>query len=474
MQTKEGMLSEDDSLDQPMLENRTSDRSTQYEALVSPINIDGAAKRSRTPGGPYRPVRDDDQNVPAELQEKLAQSMYGCLKEFSNDLSIQYLHAQEEERHRFATQWSEMSSALQKIASAVDSKFEEQSLFRSTIADALSNMSCQNDHRFQEIIRHIDVADRSQESANMSDAPTKVPHRVPIKKEENYVPEPRIRQRTREQPMPDIAMSPHQSPPGYDQPPKYSHSATEDTHLPRRWANTRDIPWGNSPTVHNREMRLHKLNPPPKFEAKQLDSWFRHMRFWREMYSSVGEMQILSVVWLAATEDTRDILMDYSDSTKSPPQTRSMEEFLELIHKEFGQIHEVERMDKMQDILNYRRKSDSSIRMFWQKMNRLVQYAKLSGVCLPGDILSTQPLYSLMLTSAQKHLILSHFENSGNPKTMANLRTISIKLSGPYQSTTNGVLVAGTIDGDESPESSDSQSPSALVAHAKAKKKSKQ
>ena len=45
--------------------------------------------------------------------------------------------------------------------------------------------------------------------------------------------------------------------------------------------------WMPAPTGH----RLHKLNPPPRFEARRLDSWMRSIRFWRELYPTEEENQ---------------------------------------------------------------------------------------------------------------------------------------------------------------------------------------
>ena len=36
------------------------------------------------------------------------------------------------------------------------------------------------------------------------------------------------------------------------------------------------------------DAKLHRLNPSPRFDSKQLESWARSMRFWRELYSLVG------------------------------------------------------------------------------------------------------------------------------------------------------------------------------------------
>ena len=128
-------------------------------------------------------------------------------------------------------------------------------------------------------------------------------------------------------------------------------------------------------------------------------------------------------------------------------------------------------MDKMQEILNFRRKGDMAVRTYWQKLQRLILYDKQSDVCLPEDILFTQAIYSLNLSSSQRHLILPHFENTGSKKYLINLRSISLKLSGAYQSATGGILMAGEESVGQSEESNDEAENDTWFGQARPKKK---
>ena len=491
-----------------MLESRTSDNSCIDDHPPSPERITSPSKRVReSEPNEYQRVSDD-------MQEKLAKTMYSCLQEFTNVLSQQYLTSQEEERQRFGNQWSEMSNVLNKVVNVVESRFEENQNFRASVVDKLNHMTQDNEIRRQEIqrqelrfdsqdefrgsvvealhhlsqqadVRHKEVLQQvhsmvaPQESVNPYAGVDNGGWTRKVKIEEREKAESSSRVRLREENgsenyvKTDKNYSAPYFMPGIDRAADWNEPSSSSK-MPEcaTWENATDIPW-QSMNMHNRETRLHKLNPPPKFDAKQLDSWFRHMRFWRQLYSTVDESQILSAVGLAAGEETREILMDYLDETKDSIHNRSLNGYLQLIHKEFGQIHEVERMDKMQEILNFKRKPDMTVRVFWQKLNRLVQYAKQSDVRLPPDILFTQTMYALLLTNAQKHLILSHFENTGNLKNIENLRTITLKLFGSYQSNAGGVLVVGEESDEAAEEISDEENPDTLMMRGKPKKKSK-
>ena len=498
----------DCDLDQPMLESRHSDNSCIDDHHPSTEKVMSPSKRVRESESNEYPGASDD------LQGKLAKTMYSCLNEFTTALSQQFLTAQDEERTRFSNQWTEMSNALNKVVNVVESRFDENQTFRMSVVEKLNHMTQDNEIRRQEIkrqelrfdsqdefrgsvvealhhlsqqadVRHKEVLQQvhslvvPQESVNPYDAMGNcgLPRKVKIEEGERAESSSRVRVREANlndsYAKPDTTYSMPSQPSNIGRTPDWN-DAPSSSKMPeyQSWEKATDIPW-QSTSMLSRETRLHKLNPPPKFEAKQLDSWFRHMKFWRQLYSSVDESQILAAVGLAAGEETRDILMDYLDETKDRIQDRSLNGYLMLIHKEFGQIHEVERMDKMQEILNFKRKPDMTVRVFWQKLNRLVQYAKQSDVRLPPDILFTQTMYALLLTNAQKHLVLSHFENTGNQKTIENLRTITLKLFGSYQSNAGGVLVVNEESNDEVEEISEDENPDTFLMRGKPKKKSR-
>ena len=141
----------------------------------------------------------------------------------------------------------------------------------------------------------------------------------------------------------------------------------------------------------------------------------------------MDESQILASVGLSASEELRAILMDNFEEAKLAHQSRMMNVFLDKVKVEFGAIQEVERMDRLTAILSFRRKADMNIRVFWQRIRRLLLFARQNGVLVPEDILFTQAICSMNLPNAQRHLVLSHFENASNPKSMANLQNLPIR-----------------------------------------------
>ena len=129
--------------------------------------------------------------------------------------------------------------------------------------------------------------------------------------------------------------------------------------------------WGRQ-----REMRLRKLNPPPQFDSNHVNAWVLHVRYWRELYSTIDELQILSAMWLNASDELKDILMDFPDDTKDRMRERTSESFLTCVRREYGAIQELERMDRLGELMMFKRKQDMSIRSFWRQFKRLALYAK--------------------------------------------------------------------------------------------------
>ena len=123
--------------------------------------------------------------------------------------------------------------------------------------------------------------------------------------------------------VPAFPTSTSHAPPVLLQPDFRAHGMNSHSD-PAGWDSINRATW-DPPNLQQRELRLHKLNPPPKFEVKQLDAWMRHIRFWRELYRTVDEHQILPTIGLAAVADTRDLFTDYLEGTKGNPQQRPRE-----------------------------------------------------------------------------------------------------------------------------------------------------
>ena len=131
-------------------------------------------------------------------------------------------------------------------------------------------------------------------------------------------------------------------------------------------------------------------------------------------------------------------------------------------------------MGRLAEILSLSRKNDMNIQSFWQHMRRLILYAKQNGVIPPGDIIFTQPICSMNLSNSQRHIILAHFENTQSPKTVTNLRNISVKLLGSFSpSNPQSAFVSDDIEeGNTSDAALESEFGNGVL-YAKSKPKSK-
>ena len=145
------------------------------------------------------------------------------------------------------------------------------------------------------------------------------------------------------------------------------------------------------------------------------------------MYNSVGENRILPSFGMDAHEEIKEMPMCYLEETRDDPSQRALGMFIVKIRREYGAMVEIDRMGKLQDILNFKRKPEWIIRVFWQKLRRIHLYAKQHGVVLPMDIAFAQTLHALNLSSSQKQLAVSHFETVGLGKTIQNLQSVTIK-----------------------------------------------
>ena len=194
--------------------------------------------------------------------------------------------------------------------------------------------------------------------------------------------------------------------------------------------------------------QMRKLTPPPKLDTRHLEGWPRETKFWRELYRHIDDDQILACIGLDGTEETKDILIDFTEGYRGNPVGGTFCGFMEKIQAEFGAISDILKTEKLQQITSFRKKPDWDIRKFWRRFKRLRLVSKKAGVELDESILFTRLISALALSSGQRHMILSFFENSQSPKTALNLQSISIRLFGSYSPDPIGTFLGGQAPSD--------------------------
>ena len=124
--------------------------------------------------------------------------------------------------------------------------------------------------------------------------------------------------------------------------------------------------------------------------------------------------------------------MDFLEETDGQFAMRSLELFIENVLREYGAIHEVLRMDKLQEIIAFKRKQEWDVRRYWRMLKTLQLSEKQVGSALREEIAFTHTLSALGLHANQRRTISPHFESTGKVKNLANLQDITVRLFGAY------------------------------------------
>ena len=163
-----------------------------------------------------------------------------------------------------------------------------------------------------------------------------------------------------------------------------------------------------------------------------MESWIRQMVFWRQLYITIEDVHILPTIGLHMAEEIKELLMDFLEDTEECPDRRRFNTFIEKIREEFGDVNDVEKMNRMQELLSFTRKPEWAIREFWLRLRRIRLYARQVGVEIPDEIMFTQMLKVLRLSDEQRHLVLTRFETTGIDQNPPDLHRITVKLFGTY------------------------------------------
>ena len=183
---------------------------------------------------------------------------------------------------------------------------------------------------------------------------------------------------------------------------------------------------------------LHKICAHPKFEPSNLDKWKREMHFWRIMYQVIPGDQIVEAVCLQRYSELGEIVMGFADGERDSSVLPTFANLLRRIDREYGALAEVQRVDRLQSLMQFKRESSWGIRKFRRNFRRIENHAGEAGVIIPEDILFSQLIVALSLTQSRRHVVLAHFESTSHPKTVGRLQNITIRLFAAYGVVRNG------------------------------------
>ena len=185
---------------------------------------------------------------------------------------------------------------------------------------------------------------------------------------------------------------------------------------------------------------LHKICAPPKFDASNLDHWKREMLFWRSMYQMIPDEQMVAAAGLQGNPELKEIVMDFTEENRAASKLPTFADLLSRIDREYGALTEVQRMDRLQSLMQFKRDNSWDIRRFWRNFRRVKNHAIEAGVTIPEDILFSQLLVALSLNTGQRHMVLAHFESTACLKTVENLQNITIRLFAAHCANASGTF----------------------------------
>ena len=415
-----------------------------------------ASKRSRNEGSDSG--LDDDPSAPDVLQEKLAAVMAHQLKNFENQLSMHVASMREQDiSARMADQRTsqdkmkkleitqgQQSNALAMVAERVEASMEimsgdleeskhhirncaDQITVGHSRIDSLEKEGWRPDP-WKSSVRTRDWSD----GADAEPARPKREHSAEVKTECFPPPE-----RANWGKMPNLRPG-EMSFPSSGSTDIAPESSNSDPWGPRMNPGTSNLPNPAHvlPTVSTAmtmsASNLHKICDRPKFEGSNLGRWKREMHFWRSMYSMIPDDQFIAASGLQGSPELREIVMDYTEENRASAVESTFASLLLRIDREYGALTEVQRMDRLQSLMNFKRDASWDIRQFWRNFRRLKNHAGESGVIAHEGILFPQLLFSLSLTVAHRHMVLAHFESTATLKTVENLQNITIRLFSAY------------------------------------------
>ena len=153
---------------------------------------------------------------------------------------------------------------------------------------------------------------------------------------------------------------------------------------------------------------LHEICDPPKFDPSNSDHWQREMHFRRSMYQMIHGDQIIAAAGLQGGPELIEIVMDFAEKNRSRSEIPTFLNLLHRVDREYGAITEVQRMGRLQSLMQFKRASSWDIRRFRRNFRRIENHAGEAGAIAHEDILFPHLLAALAISQSQRHMVLAH------------------------------------------------------------------
>ena len=86
--------------------------------------------------------------------------------------------------------------------------------------------------------------------------------------------------------------------------------------------------------------QLHKLEPPPKFYARELSLWNPNLTFRGDIYSGIPDEKLLAAIGLKEDPEMKELLFDHYRENPQCVSSLAVEGFYKAVARDYGGVSE--------------------------------------------------------------------------------------------------------------------------------------
>ena len=154
------------------------------------------------------------------------------------------------------------------------------------------------------------------------------------------------------------------------------------------------------------------------------------MWFWAEANRHFDNSQLISKIAMAAEGSFKVITTKYLQDTKNTADSRSLKEVISRLDAEFSKPAQEKQIKKINDLVNFTRRSTEDIRSFWIRYEQVKNSLILNKIELPETLLYNRALTALKLSSSNRSMVISTLEGRREEGSLKALKEITVKISG--------------------------------------------
>ena len=188
------------------------------------------------------------------------------------------------------------------------------------------------------------------------------------------------------------------------------------------------------------------ITEPPTLDLDRYAEWKKIVRFWSDAHGDSPSSQLVANLALSEGGALKILLTKYLRGSADRPDSRSLEDALELTDNEFDRPAQEATIHALNQMMSARRKTGGDLGLFWLRFFKLHDRLVLNNAALPPTVLFSRALEALKLPSKSRTMVLTALPSRPDEPNANDLKEITVRLFRSFGETSTALFETSEDD----------------------------